>query len=50
MDTMFMNCKKFNEESSEIYHSALILESFYFKKMIEIGLSDYINNQIPQMN
>jgi hypothetical protein len=41
MDTMFKNCKAFNEESSEIYQSALKLERFYFQKMRDIGLSDY---------
>lgn len=30
METMFKNCMSFNEEDSEIYKSAVKLESFYF--------------------
>lgn len=40
IDTMFNNCKKFNEEESDIYQSALKLQRFYFQDLRNSRLVD----------
>ena len=44
IETMFKNCRTFNEESSEIHHSAVKLENFYFQELRDYGLIDSRKN------
>ena len=44
IETMFMNCRLFNEETSEIFQSAVKLENFYFAELRQYDLIDTRKN------
>ena len=44
VETMFENCRRFNEETSEIHHSAIKLENFYFAELRHYELIDTRKN------
>jgi hypothetical protein len=40
VEVMFRNCKKFNEETSEIHKSAVKLGRFFYQELKDYGLME----------